>query len=256
MISVGLDVGSRTIKMVVMKSDQILTHKVISNTLSPIEDCRSLLLEQTYHQLTVTGYGRHLLAAHFPGTIISEILATALGCRFWFPSSRTILDIGGQDTKAIALHKNGRLSRFELNDKCAAGTGRFLEMMALAMGYSLEEFSRQALQASAAETINSMCAVFAESEVVSLLNQGADKAHTAAGVHQSVVKRSLALLQRIGITEDIVFCGGVALNLCAVNMLQQALHLPVQTGNHPQTTAALGCALHGCRAHLLGRESE
>ena len=126
-----------------------------------------------YDTIVATGYGRHLLKGHLDCPVISEIRAFALGAKAISPACRVILDIGGQDTKAICLNETGEMSKFEMNDKCAAGTGRFLEIMANALGYSLEEFSNAALSAERAEKINSMCTVFAESEVISLTAQGA-----------------------------------------------------------------------------------
>lgn len=177
--------------------------------------------------------------------VISEIKAFALGARALLPSCRTILDIGGQDTKSISLDETGAMRKFEMNDKCAAGTGRFLEVMATALGFSLEDFAVAALATTRAEKINSMCTVFAESEVVSLVAQGAQRNDVALGIHLSIVGRAASLLRRVAIHEDIMFAGGVALNDCVRRLIESEIGKPVTVPPDPQIVGALGAALHG-----------
>jgi predicted CoA-substrate-specific enzyme activase len=219
-------------------------HKA-ENSFAPLKISEKLLRNLRYDKIIATGYGRHLFANHFECDVISEIKAFALGARHLNPNCRTILDIGGQDTKAISLSKNGNLKKFEMNDKCAAGTGKFLEIMAMAMGYTLWEFGDAALSATKAEQINSMCTVFAESEVISMVSRGADRTAVSLGIHQSVVKRSTAMLHKVSIHDEVVFVGGVALNPCIKKLLLDELDRPIFTPEDPQIVGALGCALYG-----------
>ena len=179
--------------MVVTENGTMTASYIRENAFDPLRICKELLAGIAYDRLVATGYGRHLIEQHFPCEVISEIKAFAIGAKALFPTCRTILDIGGQDTKAILLAEDGKLDKFEMNDKCAAGTGRFLEIMAMALGYSLCEFPQAALGASRAEKINQMCTVFAESEVVSLISRGASRPETALGIHQAVATRSVTI---------------------------------------------------------------
>jgi predicted CoA-substrate-specific enzyme activase len=179
---------------------------------------------------------------------ITEIKAFALGARALVPHCRTVLDIGGQDTKVISLRENGEVKNFEMNDKCAAGTGRFLEVMAKALGFEIEELGERAMMASKSVKINSMCTVFAESEVVSLTTQGEDRQNIAMGLHQAIVERTLAMLKHVGVETDFVFAGGVANNICIRKMLEERLGIAPVIPQNPQVVGALGAALHAAAA--------
>jgi (R)-2-hydroxyacyl-CoA dehydratese activating ATPase len=214
MTTLGLDVGSRTIKLVVWEDGAIvLTDKALTSY-DPLTVCRELLRHAPSGPLVATGYGRHLVKEYLRCETVSEIKAFALGARVVFPSCRTILDIGGQDTKAISLTVDGRIDKFHMNDKCAAGTGRFLEIMATALGLSLEDFMTEAGAAETSHPINSMCTVFAESEVISTIARGTARPAIALGIHQAMATRAVSLLERVSITADILFAGVVALNRC------------------------------------------
>lgn len=245
MISAGIDIGSRTVKLVVMEDGAVVHAHKQANSHDPLRVCRDLLADVPYDKITATGYGRHLFANYVECDVISEIKAFALGARAAIPGCRTILDIGGQDTKAISLDQKGKLSKFQMNDRCAAGTGRFLEIMATALGFSLADFGEKALQAAGSENINSMCAVFAESEVISMVARGARPDAVAHGIHQSIVKRATSMLQRVGLMDDIVFVGGVAFNPCIQTLLSQEIGRDIRTPDDPQIIGALGCALYG-----------
>lgn len=244
MISAGIDIGSRTIKVVLLDNHDIVFSKVVDNSFNPIETCREILKDLSYQKITSTGYGRHLFADCFEAEVISEIKAFAMGVHYHFPEVRTILDIGGQDTKAISLDAKGRVIKFEMNDKCAAGTGRFLEIMAMALRYSLPDFGTEALSAPITEQVNSMCAVFAESEIISMLSKGAERNNIARGIHYSVIKKCSALLKRVGIEKDIAFAGGGAKNLALVKMLEETYQQPIFVPQNPQLAGALGCAIY------------
>jgi (R)-2-hydroxyacyl-CoA dehydratese activating ATPase len=243
-ISAGIDIGSRTVKVVLVQDGSVTAIRKAENSFDTLKVCAGLLGGLSYDHITSTGYGRNLFKEHYTCEAISEIKAFAIGANFFFPACRTVLDIGGQDTKVISLDDQGRLKKFEMNDKCAAGTGRFIEIMAMALRYSLEEFGEQALLVDESVNISSMCTVFAESEVVSMLARGAGRAGVARGIHQSIVNRSISLLRRVSVEDDIIFAGGVAYNKCIVHLLEQTLQKKVFIPSDPQIIGALGAALY------------
>lgn len=244
MKSAGIDIGSRTIKLVVIEDEKITLVRKGENSFDPLKVCADFLQDVDYDMITATGYGRHLFAQHYACEVISEIKAFATGAKHLFPSCRTILDIGGQDTKAISLAADGKLLKFEMNDKCAAGTGRFLEIMAMALGYSLSDFGKAACIANRPEKINSMCTVFAESEVISVVAKGAVREEVALGIHQGIATRAMGMLQRVVIQPDIAFVGGVAYNPCMRRLLEEKIGTDVLIPDDPQIVGALGCALN------------
>jgi predicted CoA-substrate-specific enzyme activase len=188
-----------------------------------------------------TGYGRNNIP--FMDDEVSEITAHAKGAHFLFPEINTVLDIGGQDSKAIKLEEDGQISDFVMNDKCAAGTGRFLEVMAQALGLSLESLSDLSQLSSTPTVISSFCAVFAESEVVSLVGEGREKEDIARGIHEAIVVRTLTLLNRVKMSETIAMTGGVAKNKGLVKVLEDKLKLKLSIPEEPQIIGALGAAL-------------
>lgn len=248
MRAAGIDIGSRTVKFVMIEDGAVILARKCLTSHDPVSDARSVIDSAKYDVLVGTGYGRHLVREHLDCAVISEIKAFAVGSHVIRPSSRAILDIGGQDTKAISLNDRGEMNKFEMNDRCAAGTGRFLEIMACALGYTLEEFSEAALSAGRAEKISSMCTVFAESEVISLTARGALRHEVALGIHKTIVGRSTALLQRIAPSGEIFFAGGVALNNCVRELIASELGRPVFVPPDPQIVGALGAALHAAKA--------
>jgi (R)-2-hydroxyacyl-CoA dehydratese activating ATPase len=240
----GIDIGSRAIKLVVIDSDGNMVARKAFTSHNPLETITEISREMEYDSIAATGYGRHLVKGRLACQVISEIKAFAIGARSIHPESNLILDIGGQDIKAILLDESGAVLRFEMNDKCAAGTGRFLEVMAVALGYELPEFSAAALSAGKAEEINSMCAVFAESEVISLIARGALRNEVAFGIHKAIVGRSMALLKRVSPgTCGVFFAGGVALNECVRSLIAESLGVTVYAPPDPQIVGALGAAL-------------
>jgi predicted CoA-substrate-specific enzyme activase len=242
----GIDIGSRTTKLVLLEDDRPPVVRVADTTYDPMEVCRRLLRGVRHDRLVATGYGRHLFAQHWGVTeVISEIKAVALGVRATCPSCRTVIDIGGQDTKVVALDGHGRVLKFAMNDRCAAGTGRFLEVMATALSYAPHEFIEAARAADRPRKLSSMCTVFAESEVISLVARAVPREEIALGIHLSVAQRTAALATGIPVEPDVVFAGGGALNTCLRSILADELGRTVQVPEHPQTAAALGCALYG-----------
>lgn len=239
----GLDIGSRTIELVVLEEAKICHKRQTDSGFDPMAQAKTLLHGVPYDRILATGYGRHLFELSFEAPTVTEIKAYAVGARSLFPEVRTILDVGGQDSKAISLNDRGRVTKFEMNDRCAAGTGKFLEIMAQTLGYTLDEFGREALKAGKELQVNSMCTVFAESEVTSLLAKGENRRDIALGLHRSVVRRAAGMLKRVGITDPVVFAGGVARNPCMVKILQEALAREILVPEDPQSVGALGAAI-------------
>lgn len=243
MRAAGIDIGSRTVKVAVIENGRLVGQRIAYNSHDPIEVCRGLLAGLAYDVLFATGYGRHLFKQYRSCTVVTEIRAVAVGSRFFAPAARVVLDVGGQDTKAVALDSRGMVAKFEMNDKCAAGTGRFLEIMATALSFSMEDFVTAAACASAEQKVNPMCAVFAESEVVSLVARGIPRDGLAAGLHRTVAQRVAAMLRRVPMDGQVVFCGGVALNSCLRRLIENELGLDLVVPEQPQLVAAVGCAL-------------
>jgi len=242
MLHAGIDIGSRTVKIAVVEDGEIRISKKTMNSYNPLATCMEILDGIKYDSLTATGYGRHLIKNYMNCDIVSEIKAFAVGARKVSRDCRTILDIGGQDTKAISLDEHGRLNRFEMNDKCAAGTGRFLEIMAAALGYRFEDFAGDAMSAEKAEVINNTCTVFAESEVISLVTQGVPRNEISLGIHKSIAQRAVNLLKRVSIQKGVLFAGGVALNKCMTDLIEKELGCRLIIPDDPQMVGAIGCA--------------
>ncbi|BEV72491.1 MULTISPECIES: acyl-CoA dehydratase activase [unclassified Paludibacterium] len=245
MRTAGIDIGSRTVKLVILEDGQPVLHRVMENTFEPLAVCRQLLQDQHFDAIAATGYGRRLFAGQLGGEVITEIRAAALGARHCFPDCCTVLDIGGQDTKAISLGADGHVGQFEMNDKCAAGTGRFFEVLAMSLGCTLNEFGELALagQEGPGHVINSTCTVFAESEVVSLIARGCRREEIARGIVDAVASRAAALVRRISPVSPLVFIGGLAHCHALRQALTQRLDMPVLIPPQRQTVVALGAAL-------------
>jgi predicted CoA-substrate-specific enzyme activase len=169
-----------------------------------------------------------------------------LGARFLMSSCGAVRDVGGQDTKIISLDARGKLDKFLMNDRCAAGTGRFLEVMAGALSFTYDQFTAAALAATRSEKLSSMCAVFAESELISLVAQGASREAIALGIHESIAIRTLSLMKGVGLADAILFAGGGALNPCLRRQIEVGLGRKMHVPENPRIVAALGAALaHG-----------
>lgn len=251
---IGMDIGSRSIEMILWQEERIFDQTMVPTTYDPINQCRRILQGRQAEKIVVTGYGRKLFAASFTDfsvQTLTEIQAYALGARFLFPEARTVLDIGGQDTKVVRLNDTGKVAKFEMNDRCAAGTGKFLEFMATALQIPLEEFGAFALRAEKRITINSMCTVFAESEATSLMARGETPENIAMGLHRAIVQRTLSMLERVGLEAPLVFAGGVAHNPCIRALLAEALPFPLYIPEQPDMVGAIGAALYG-RSSLVG----
>ncbi len=246
----GIDVGSTTSKCVILDDGGAVVgwglHPSGAGTAGPAR-AREAALELAGVPLSAiaascsTGYGRHL--QEWADFQMSELSCHAKGAAHLFDDVRTVIDIGGQDAKVLSLDESGSLANFVMNDKCAAGTGRFLDVMAQVFGCANDELSALDDQASDMAQISSTCTVFAESEVISKLAAGTPIPNVAAGVHASVVDRVYGLVQRLGVRPNVVMTGGVALNSALVRRLADKLGEPIATSEQSQLAGALGAAL-------------
>lgn len=244
MLFAGIDIGSRTIELVVVDDSGTVTSSLQADTgFDPMTVAKRMIHETGYDHIMATGYGRNLFEVSCDAPTVTEIKAHARGARAFFAEAETVLDIGGQDSKAIAMLDNGRVRKFEMNDRCAAGTGKFMEIMARTLGFDIGAFGNEALLAESELTISSMCTVFAESEVTSLIARGHGRREIARGLHTSVVSRVTAMINRVAGKGDIVFTGGVAKNPCMQQMLADKTGRRVLIPADPQMVGALGAAL-------------
>jgi len=240
----GIDVGSRTIEFVLLEKGQVLVKEKLETSVNPLEQIKKILAYHQFSKLVATGYGRQLVQKNYNCDAVTEIKAYAKALAHFHPCVRAILDIGGQDTKAILLDDLGQIKKFEMNDKCAAGTGKFLEIMAMTLGFSVEKFGALALEVSDELTINNTCTVFAESEVISLVTQGYSEDKIAHAVHKSVAQKAVSLLGRVCSQEEkIFFAGGVAQNPTIVKLIKQFSQKKITVPEDPQFMGAIGAAL-------------
>jgi predicted CoA-substrate-specific enzyme activase len=252
-ITAGVDVGAITAKAAIFEEERLLASAVIFAGYDRAAAARQVLdqaLEQanlTREQiacLVATGYGR----VQVPGAdrSVTEITCHARGAHHLCPDVRTVIDIGGQDSKGLAVGPGGKVVDFVMNDKCAAGTGRFLEAMARTMGLGLGEMDRLSAKATRAAVITSMCSVFAESEVINLINDGVDAAEIIKGLHNAMAGRVASLARRVGVEPDVMVTGGVAKSLSIHTALTEKTGAALWTfpGDlDPQIIGALGAAV-------------
>lgn len=255
MYTLGIDVGSASSKAVILKDGKdIVAAEVVQIGTGSTGPQRALkkvfetsgLKKEDISYTVATGYGR--FAFKDADKQVSEISCHAKGIYFLVPTARTIIDIGGQDAKAIRLDNNGGIKQFFMNDKCAAGTGRFLEVMARVLETTLDKMAELDEQATDTAPISSTCTVFAESEVISQLSNGESRNNIIKGVHLSVASRACGLAYRGGLEKDVVMTGGVAQNAGVVRAVAGVLKTDVIVAPNPQTTGALGAALFAYEA--------
>lgn len=256
MLVAGVDVGAATAKTVIMSDGKILGQAVIptgDRIVTAAEKVTRLALEKAgmwrdgfgfktnFDYVISTGYGRH--GVPFANKAVTEIICHAKGAYYLLPATRTIIDIGGQDSKAIGLDKKGDVIDFVMNDKCAAGTGRFLEVMAQVLGVTIEELGPVALTSKNPCQISSTCTIFAESEMVSLRAEGKPREDLIAGIVRAVSSRVVVMGRTVGFRRDIVFTGGVAKNIGVKEALEEEIQMEIIVPEEPQTMGALGAAL-------------
>ena len=253
MIVAGCDIGSLTAKAVIMESETVLASTVIRVEKTPAASADAVmqraldeagLEKDRIAYLVGTGYGRTQIP--FVDSVASEISCHARGARHLLPTARMVIDIGGQDAKATRMDDNGKVARYLYNDKCASGTGRFLEIMADALEIPLDKMGSISANPKEKLTISNQCVIFAETEVVSLVNQGKDIPDIVNALHRALAKRVAALARSIGVEEDVVMTGGVAKNSGVFHALSQALNLPLKDlgETDPQIMGALGAAFY------------
>jgi predicted CoA-substrate-specific enzyme activase len=246
----GLDIGAATTKAVILNDKKIISYSVLPTGQSVkmatdkvigevIKKSRPSISE--FDQVVSTGYGRHSVS--FADRAVSEIICHAKGANFLLPSVRTVIDIGGQDSKMIALDREGNVTNFAMNDKCAAGTGRFIEVMAHVLEVSLEDMGKLSLNSQDPSLISSTCTVFAESEVVSLRANGEKRENLIAGIHKGIASRTVTMGRSIGFKKDVAFTGGVAKNVGVKRELERTIGLQIIVPEEPQIVGALGAAL-------------
>jgi predicted CoA-substrate-specific enzyme activase len=262
MIVAGIDIGSRAAKGVLMDDSKIVSSIIIDTLPDSVQTSNATaeaLLDGTgvtlkeLDYIVATGYGRVLVP--FANENVSEISCHARGITWYFPTVRTILDMGGQDNKAISCDERGRVINFAMNDKCAGGTGRFLEMIAEVLGVSLEESGKLALQSKNAIPFNTVCAVFAKSDAITYRRQGVGKSDILAGLDDAIAQRSFNLLKRVIIQKDFSITGGIAKNKGMVAKLTEKVGLEPLLCGDPQLVGALGAALFAAE-RLQGKERE
>lgn len=250
MIVAGCDVGSLTAKAVIMQDNRILAAEIIRVAANPEKAAQDVIHKavasakistQDIDYCVGTGYGRNRVP--FVNHVESEITCHARGAFHVAPTVRTVIDIGGQDAKAIRLDDKGNVLRYSYNDKCASGTGRFLEVMAIALGVELDELGLLALDSENPISISSQCTVFAETEVVSLINEGKSAPDLARGLHKALANRVVALARSNGVDSNIAFTGGVAKNQGMFKALEEALGTTIISVPDPQLIGAIGAAL-------------
>ncbi len=247
----GVDVGSTQTKAVIIDEHlRIVGRSLIDTGANVVTAAEKAFLaalgqsgidEEAIEYVVGTGYGRYKVT--FGNTQITEISCHARGAVEMFPGTRTVLDMGGQDTKAIRVNEKGEVHDFCMNDKCAAGTGRFLQSAAAALDIPLTELGPVALRAEKSVPISTTCTVFAESEVLSWLGRGKKIEDILLGVHKSIATRSIGLLRRVGIEEQIAFTGGVTRNQGMVVVLNEALGTQMNVSEESHYMGALGAAL-------------
>ena len=250
MISVGIDVGSITAKAVVVEDGRVIYHKAILTGYNARIAAKSVF-EAAINESGVdpaavdkiisTGYGRNSVAN--ADQTLTEITCHAVGAHYLNPAVRSVIDIGGQDSKAIALNESGTVNDFAMNDKCAAGTGRFLEVMAKALDVDMNCFGQLSAKSNQPSTISSLCTVFAESEVIALIAQGEKRENIAAGIHASIAARVAAMAGRTGLKPPIMMTGGVAKNNGVVQALEKKIGHVIEVLPQCQVVGAIGAAL-------------
>ncbi len=255
-ITAGIDIGSTTTKAVVLRDSAVVGYARCDTGV----DCTDAAMNVLTKSLTMaglelssvafllaTGYGRNVVSVKSLGNLpfdsMTEINCHAVGVKSLLPGTMTIIDIGGQDSKAISLNPDGSVKDRWMNDKCAAGTGRFFEQIARRLNLTVDELGPRSLSSKRPARLNSTCTVFAETEVISLLAQKKSPEDIAAGLHQAVARRVCAGAKRVGIQNEVVFTGGVAENVGMRRALQEELQLPVHVLKAAPYTGAIGAAV-------------
>ncbi len=257
----GVDVGSTQTKAIILDEKRQIVGRALmmtgANVVRAAEESYALALagsglrEEEVEFIVGTGYGRYKVT--FGNTQVTEISCHGRGAVHMFPDTRTVIDMGGQDTKAISVAASGEIIDFCMNDKCAAGTGRFLGAASSALDIPLDELGATALRGERPVKISTTCTVFAESEVLSWIGKGKKIEDVLLGVHQSIAARSVGLLRRVGVTDQLTFTGGVARNPAMIAALESRLELKVNVSEESHFMGAIGAALFALDRILASR---
>lgn len=246
--ALGIDIGSRTAKLVLIKNNEIVFSEILDTGVNPLITANKLLSKMNTEYdipsqtpIYSTGYGRKILKS--AQKAISEISCHAKGVHYLFPEAKTIIDIGGQDSKIILLEENGKVVDFVMNDKCAAGTGRFLEVAADILELTVKDLGPVSLKTDKSISINSTCVVFAESEIIGLIAKQKELPLIVAGIHNSIAHRIKSLITQLSWKNPVVFTGGVAKNIGMRKAISQALQCELLIPENSSITGALGAAL-------------
>lgn len=249
--TMGIDIGSSASKCLILKNGTEIAGSAViaagTGTSGPKRAQEEALAAagismEDIRRSTATGYGRNTVEG--VDAVVSELSCHAIGIHAVFPDVRTLIDIGGQDAKVIRVSESGRLDSFVMNDKCAAGTGRFLDVMARVLELDVSELEEKSAMAKSVVNISSTCTVFAESEVISQLSNNVNICDLVAGIHRSVAVRTAGLVRRLGIVEPVAMSGGVALNGGVVSALEEELGLKIKVSPLAQLNGAYGAAVH------------
>jgi (R)-2-hydroxyacyl-CoA dehydratese activating ATPase len=257
----GVDVGSTQTKAIVIDEAKTIVGRALIDTGANVvlaaeqafaQALKNANLEEREVEYVIgTGYGRYRVT--FGNAQVTEISCHSRGAVHMFPATRTVLDMGGQDTKAIRVQPSGEIIDFCMNDKCAAGTGRFLGAASSALDIPLEQLGPTALRSERPVRITTTCTVFAETEVLSWLGKGKKIEDILMGVHQSIAARSIGLLRRVGIEQTVTFTGGVARNIGMISALEKSLGMKLNVSEESHFMGALGAALFALDHVLAGR---
>jgi predicted CoA-substrate-specific enzyme activase len=251
MYAAGVDVGSTQTKAVVLSEERKIIGRSLINTGAFVSQAAERAFREAAENAGIavgqvayvvgTGYGRYKV--NFGNAQITEISCHARGAKFLFPKTQTVIDMGGQDAKGIRVGEDGDVKDFVMNDKCAAGTGRFLSNAADTLGLKLDQIGPLSLEAKKPVRLSTVCAVFVESDIMSYLAEGKTVPDILGGVHSAIAARTVALVRRVGIEPEVAFTGGVSRNLGMVKALEEKLELPVNVCEDSHFIGAIGAAL-------------
>ncbi|OPY57806.1 MAG: R-phenyllactate dehydratase activator [Pelotomaculum sp. PtaU1.Bin035] len=250
MISVGVDVGNKFTKAVVLKDGQVISKSIVLSGFDQKQSANEAydqaikeagISKNDVNYVLATGAGKK--EVDFANDVVSEVGAGARGAVYFFPSGRTIIDVGAEDGRASKCDQNGKIVDFAVNEKCAAGAGSFSESMARALEVPLEEIGPLALQSNNVIYMNAQCTVFAESEVVSLIHAKTSKADISKAVHDAIAARIISMARRVGVEKDLVMIGGVGNNVGFLKALGDGLEIEVLVPDKPEYVCAIGAAL-------------
>ena len=250
MITAGIDMGAKNVKVVILKDGKVLAKGQTSSgfdqkaaaekMFNEVLEKASLAKDEIDH-VVATGAGKDL--APYANGEISMMGADALGGNFLFPSARTVIDVGAEEGRAVKCDDKGKMTDFVINERCAAGAGTFVEAMSRALELKLEDIGPLSLKAERAVPMNAQCTIFAESEVVTLIHEKTSKADIAAAIHDAIADRIASMTRRLGIQKDVVLVGGVAKNVGFISSLEKTLGVNLLVPEEPEFVGALGAAL-------------